>query len=72
MIDEIKEAYLKMDDEIENLKKAVIEGNSAKIELTKLQKKLDGIKLLANEYAKENEDGDGDGDGGNKENEAGN
>ena len=62
----MKESYLKIEEEIENLKKAVTEGNSAKAELAKLQKKLDGIKLLANEYAKEIEDGDG----GNKENEA--
>ena len=59
----MKESYLKMKEEIGNLKKAVTEGNSAKAELAKLQKKLDGIKLLANEYAKEVEDGDG----GNKE-----
>ena len=64
----MKESYMKMDEEIENLKKAVNEGNSAKIELAKLQKKFDGLKLLANEYAKEIEDGDGE----NKENEAGN
>ena len=69
MIDEIKEAYLKMDDEIENLKKAVIEGNSAKIELEKLQKKLDGLKMLASKCV-ENEDGDGNEE--DKENEAGN
>ena len=64
----MKESYMKMDEEIENLKKAVNEGNSAKIELAKLQKKFDGLKLLANEYAKEIENGDEE----NKENEAGN
>ena len=68
MFCEMKEAYLKMMDEMETLKKDVSEGNSAKIELAKLQKKFDGIKLLANEYAKEIEDGDE----GNKENEVGN
>ena len=64
----MKETYLKMVDEMETLKKDVSEGNSAKIELTKLQKKFDGIKQLANEYAKEIEDGNE----GNKENEIGN
>ena len=58
-----------MEEEIENLKKDVTEGNSEKIELAKLQKKLDGLKMLANKCV-ENEDGDGD--EGNKENEAGN
>ena len=68
MFCEMKETYLKMVDEMETLKKDVSEGNSAKIELTKLQKKFDGIKQLANEYAKEIENGDE----GNKENEVGN
>ena len=68
MFCEMKETYLKMVDEMETLKKDVSEGNSAKIELTKLQKKFDGIKQLANEYAKEIEDGNE----GNKENEIGN
>ena len=47
-----------MSDEIEKLKKAAAEANSAKVELAKLQKKLEGIKMLAYEYAKEIEDGD--------------
>ena len=40
MINEMKDSYLKMEGEIENLKKAVAEGNSAKVELAKLQKNL--------------------------------
>ena len=76
MFCEMKEAYLKMVDEMETLKKDVTEGNSAKIELAKLQKKLVELKMLASKCI-ENEDGDGDGDGDeenkeNKENEAGN
>ena len=71
MFCEMKEEYLKMADEMETLKKDVSEGNSAKIELAKLQKKLIELKMLANKCI-ENEDGDGDGDEENKENEAGN
>ena len=65
----MKESYLKMEEEIENLKKAVAEGNSAKAELAKLQKKFDGLKTLA---AKCVEKEDGDGDEENKENKKGN
>ena len=65
----MKEEYLKMADEMETLKKDVSEGNSAKIELAKLQKKLIELKMLASKCI-ENEDGDGDEE--NKENEAGN
>ena len=60
MIKEMKESYLIMDEEIENLKKAITEGNSAKVELAKLQKKFDGLKMLANEYAKEIEERNGE------------
>ena len=67
----MKEEYLKMADEMETLKKDVSEGNSAKIELAKLQKKLIELKMLASKCI-EKEDGDGDGDEENKENEAGN
>ena len=63
----MKEEYLKMADEMETLKKDVNEGNSAKIELAKLQKKLIELKMLANKCI-ENEDGDGNEE--NKENEA--
>ena len=65
----MKEEYLKMADEMETLKKDVNEGNSAKIELAKLQKKLIELKMLASKCI-ENEDGDGDEE--NKENKAGN
>ena len=63
----MKESYLKMEDEIENLKKAVAEGNFAKAELAKLQKKFDGLKMLAAKCV-EKEDGDKE----NKENKKGN
>ena len=69
MFCEMKEEYLKMANEMETLKKDVSEGNSAKIELAKLQKKLIELKMLASKCI-ENEDGDGDEE--NKENEAGN
>ena len=68
----MKESYLKIEDEIENLKKAVIEGNSAKIELARLQKKFDRLKMLASKCVENDDDGGENGDGENKENEAGN